>query len=38
MNKMKVINEHIFNIGTFGNLVSNLRKTLDFTQEVFGKL
>lgn len=38
MNKMEVINEHSFKIRTFGNLVSNLRKTLDLTQEDFGKL
>lgn len=38
MNKMEIINDHSFKIRTFGNLVSNLRKTLDLTQENFGKL
>lgn len=38
MNKIQDINDHSFKIRTFGNLVSNLRKILDLTQEDFGKL
>ena len=36
--KMESTNYCSFKIRTFGNLLSNLRKSLDLTQEDFGKL
>jgi len=38
MNDIKDLNKIDFKIRTFGNLISNLRKTLNLTQENFGKL
>lgn len=38
MKEIESFSENSFKIRSFGNLVSNFRKTLDLTQEDFGKL